>query len=52
MVWKMTVEIFVRIVWTVFEKIERKIENGCFWAHFGHFWADFGYVSHIPVIRF
>ena len=27
----MTVEIFVRIVWTVFEKIEK-------WRLFGHFW--------------
>ena len=40
----MTVENFVRIVWTAFEKIEKKSKNGCF---FGHFWANFGYVSHI-----
>ena len=44
----MTVENFVRIVWTVFEKIE-KVEK---WLFFGHFWANFGYVSHIPAILF
>ena len=43
---RMTVENFVRIVWTV-EKIE-KIEK---WLFFRHFWTNFGYVSHIPVIR-
>ena len=32
----MTVENFVRIVWTVFEKIENS-KNGCFWAYFGCF---------------
>ena len=31
----MTVENFVRIVWTVFEKIEKKSKNGCFLAIFG-----------------
>ena len=31
----MTVENFVRIVWTVFEKIENKSENGCFLTIFG-----------------
>ena len=50
LIWcRITVENFVRIVWTVFEKIEKKSKNGCF---FGHFWANFGYVSHIPAIRF
>ena len=44
----MTVENFVRIVWTVFEKIEKSQKM----AVFGHFWAYFGYVSHIPVIGF
>ena len=49
LIWcRITVENFVRIVWTVFEKIE-KIEK---WLFFGHFWANFGYVSHIPAIRF
>ena len=41
---EMTVEIFVRIVWTVFEKIEK-------WRFLAIF-GNFGYVSHIPVIRF
>ena len=31
----MTVETFVRIVWTVFEKIEKKSKNDCFLAAFG-----------------
>ena len=35
MVKKMTVEIFVRIVWTVFAKI-KKVEK---WLFFGHFWV-------------
>ena len=39
----MTVENFVRIVWTVFEKIEKSRKT----TVFGHFWANFGYVSHI-----
>ena len=38
MVQKMTVENFVRIVWTVFVKIE-KVEK---WLFFGHFWVNFG----------
>ena len=44
----MTVENFVRIVWTIFEKLEKKSKNDVF----SHFWANFGYVSHIPAIRF
>ena len=43
----MTVEIIVRIVWTVFAKIQ-KVEK---WLSFGHFWVNFGYVSHIPAKR-
>ena len=31
----MTVENFVRIVWTVFEKIEKKIKYDCFSVIFG-----------------
>ena len=42
MVYKMTVENFVRIVWTVFEKIEKSRKM----AAFGHFWANFGCFSH------
>ena len=37
----MTVEIFVRIVWTVFEKIEKKSENGCFLVIIGLILAMF-----------
>ena len=37
----MTVDIFVRIVWTVFAKIKKSRKM----AVFGHFWANFGYVS-------
>ena len=49
LIWcRITVENFVRIVWTVFEKIE-KVEK---WLFFGQFCASFGYVSHIPAIRF
>ena len=49
LIWcRMTVENLLRIVWTVFEKIEKSRKT----AIFGHFWANFGYVSHIPVIRF
>ena len=44
----MTVENFVQIVWTVFEKIKKNRKK----TFFGHFWANFGYVSHIPAIRF
>ena len=44
----MAVGIFVRIVCTVFEKIEKKMKN----EFLGYFWANFGYVSHIPAIRF
>ena len=44
----MTVENFVRIVWTVFEKIEKKSKNDRFWP----FLANFGYVSHILAISF
>ena len=36
---------FVRIVWTVCEKLEK-------WLFFGPFWAKFGCVSHILAIRF
>ena len=36
----MTVESFVRIVWTVFEKIEKRV-------FFDHFWVNSGYVCHI-----
>ena len=31
----MTVENFVRIVWTVFEKIEKKTKTDCFLVDFG-----------------
>ena len=48
----MIVETFVRLVWTVLEKIEKKSKNGRFWANFDHFWTNFGYVSHIAVIQF
>ena len=49
LIWcKITVENFVRIVWTVFEKSEKNRKM----AVFGHFWANFGYVSHIQAIRF
>ena len=37
----MTVENFVRIVWTVFEKIEKKMKNDCFLAIFGLILAMF-----------
>ena len=43
----MTVEHLARLVWTVFEKIEKKQKND----FFGHLWANFVYVSHIPAIR-
>ena len=36
----MTVENFVRMVWTVFAKI-KKVKN---WLFFGHFRVNFGYV--------
>ena len=36
----MTVQSFVRIAWTVFEKIE-KVENGCFLAILGRNLAMF-----------
>ena len=39
----------LHIIWTVFEKIEKKVGK---WLFFGDFWANFGYVSHIPVIGF
>ena len=37
----MTVENFVLIVWTVFEKIEKKSKNDCFLAIFGLILAMF-----------
>ena len=37
----MTVEIFVRIVSTVFVEIEKKAQNGCFFGHFGLILAMF-----------
>ena len=37
----MTVENFVRIVWTVFEKIEKKLKNDCILATFGLILAMF-----------
>ena len=37
----MTVENFVRILWTVFETIEKKLENDCFLAVFGLILAMF-----------
>ena len=51
----MTVENFVRIVWTVFEKIEKKLKSGCFLAIFGLILAlfltsqpyDFDAIAHI-----
>ena len=49
LIWcRITVENFVRIVWTVFEK-SKKVEK---WLFFGQFWANFGYVSLIPAVRF
>ena len=42
----MTVQTFMKIVWTVFEKILKSPKT----AVFGHFWANFGYVSHISVM--
>ena len=35
----MTVQSFVRIVWTVLKKIEKRL-------FFGHFWVNFGCLSH------
>ena len=51
----MTVENFVRIVWTVFEKIEKKMKNDYFLAIFGLTLAmlltsqpyDFDAIAHI-----
>ena len=51
----MTVENFVRNVWTVFEKIEKKSKNDCFLAIFGLTLAvfltsqpyDFNAIAHI-----
>ena len=51
----MTVENFVRIVWTVFEKIEKKSKNDGFLAIFGLILAmfltsqpyDFDAIAHI-----
>ena len=43
----MTLGNFVRIVWTLFEKIEMS-KKGVF----GHFGATFGYVCQILVIQF
>ena len=51
----MTAENFVRIVWTVFEKIEKKMKNDCFLAFFGLILAmflisqsyDFDAIAHI-----
>ena len=51
----MTVENFVRIVWTVFEKIEKKSKIDCFLAIFGLILAmfltsqpyDFDSIAHI-----
>ena len=51
----MTVENFVQIVWTVFEKIEKKSKKGCFLANFGLILAmfltsqsyDFDAIAHI-----
>ena len=37
----MTVENFVRIVWTVFERIEKKLKNDSFLAIFGLILAMF-----------
>ena len=43
LIWcRMTVENLLRIVWTVFEKIEKSRKT----AIFGHFWANFGCFSH------
>ena len=46
----MTVENFVRIVWTVFEKIEKSRKMAVFGLILARL-ANFGHVSHIPVIR-
>ena len=35
MVLKMTVEVFVRIVWTVFEKIKKNRKMTVFWPFLG-----------------
>ena len=51
----MTVQNFIRIVWTVFEKIEKKSKNECFLAIFGLILAmfltsqpyDFDAIAHI-----
>ena len=43
----MTVDIFLRIVWTVLAKVKKSRKM----AVFGHFWVNLGYVSHIPAIR-
>ena len=34
----MTVQNFVRIVWTVFEKIEKSRKTAVFWPFLGSFW--------------
>ena len=34
----MTVESFVRIVWTVFEKIEKSRKMAIFWLFLGYIW--------------
>ena len=49
MVYKMTVENFVRIAWTVFEKIEKSQKMAVFGlilAIFGQFWLCFSHSSH------
>ena len=51
----MTEENFVRIVWTVFEKIGKKLKNGCFFTIFELILAvfltsqpyDFDVIAHI-----
>ena len=50
----MTVEHFVRIVFTVFEKIEKKSKKDCFLSIFGLIWLfltfqpyDFDAIAHV-----
>ena len=45
----MTVENFVRLDWTVFEKFEKSLKK---WPFSDYLWVSFGYVSHILAINF
>ena len=46
MLFRMTVQNFVRIAWTIFDEIEKSRKMAVFLSHF---WANFRYVSHIPL---